>query len=128
MYPVRARSASGTANRMRIKTAPVSVMAWTGAVTWISLFSFLADDRTRTGARVGENGIELAVRVLGVDHHALGDSEAHFARGEVRDDDDVLADERSGVDRLADAREDLAGLAFAEIEDQADQLVGTFDG
>ena len=64
----------------------------------------------------------------GGEEHAVGLEAAHFAGGEVGDDDDAAADEFFRGVALGDAGEDLAGREVgAEVYFEAEELVGFGD-
>ena len=64
----------------------------------------LSDTRARYGPGIGIEQLEVGTAVAGGKDHAFGKAEAHLARGEIGDEDDVATDQlfRFGVGR-ADA-------------------------
>ena len=69
----------------------------------------------------------LAAFFAGREEHAMGLEAAHFAGGEVGDDDDLAAYEFFRGVELGDAGEDLAAAFGAEVDFEAEELVGFGD-
>ena len=59
--------------------------------------------------------------------HPLADSESHFARGEIRNDNDQPANELPRRVRALDAREDVAAYLATEVQSQLHQFVRSLD-
>ena len=72
----------------------------------------------------GEDG--FAAFLAPGEEHAVGFEAAHFAGGEVGDDDDAAADEVFGGVPLGDAGEDLA-FFVPEVDFEAEEFVGFGD-
>jgi hypothetical protein len=90
----------------------------------------LLDAHAGLGAGVGreqEDAGGLAVGVGGGQDHALGEAELHLARRQVGDHHRQPADQRRRIVGRLDAGEDLPRAERADVEQQADELVGAFD-
>ena len=70
----------------------------------------------------------LIVGIRGGQNHAFGDAKTHLARCEVSDHDGKAAFEFFGLIGATNAREDITRTPFADIEREAQELVGTFNG
>ena len=77
-------------------------------------------------AEGGEDGL-ATFAVRSGEQHAVGFEPAHLAGREVRDHDDAAADEVFGRVPLCYARQDLAFAVGAEVDFEAQQLVGLGD-
>src|SRR5688572_9084558 len=109
-----------TSTKLLTKTAPTSSRA-TSSMR-------LPDRHAGQGAGIGvEQGQRAAVEA-GREDHAFAQAEAHLARRQVGDEDDLAAHQhlRLGV-AAADTGEDLPLAELAGVEQETQQFVGALD-
>ena len=78
-------------------------------------------------AGVGRKNPKFFSSRAGGQHHAIGKAEFHFARCEICDHHCESAFERFRIVSQANAGEDIARLAVAEIDRELQELVGALD-